>query len=72
MSEFKVTEAEFQAALEKTQRLSRELDITNPDHIVLWLASNGPDEPISECAAWLACRIVEAYERATAAQGRER
>lgn len=52
------------AAVE-TERLTRELDITNADHIALWIEANTiPDEPMSQCASWLACRIVEAHESA--------
>jgi len=55
-------------ASEKVERLSRELDITNADHIALWLEGNTiQDEPMSQCVSWLACRIVEAHERAIAA-----
>jgi hypothetical protein len=53
----------------ETNRLQRELDITNADHIALWLEANTiPDEPMSQCISWLACRIVEAHERAVTAQ----
>lgn len=45
------------------ERLQRKLDITNADHIALWLENNLPDASI----AWLACRIVEAHEVATPA-----
>jgi hypothetical protein len=49
----------------ETERLSRELDITNADHIALWLEANTiPDEPMSQCISWLALQIVEAHERA--------
>ena len=55
-------------ASEEVERLSRELDITNADHIALWLEGNTiQDEPMSQCVSWLACRIVEAHERAIAA-----
>lgn len=54
-------------ACEETNRLRRELDITNADHIALWIEANTiPDEPMSQCASWLACRIVEAHEKAQA------
>lgn len=56
----------WKAAVAETNRLQRELDITNADHIALWLEANTiPDEPMSQCISWLACRIVEAHERAT-------
>lgn len=45
------------AAIE-VERLCEELDITNADHIALWLEANMADSGIS----WLACRIVEAHE----------
>jgi len=55
----------FAKALEETNRLRRELDITNADHIALWLEANTiQDEPMSQCISWLACRIVEAHEAA--------
>lgn len=44
----------------ETERLTRELDITNADHIALWLEANKDDSPLG----WLACRIVEAHEHA--------
>lgn len=55
----------WQAAVAKTNRLQRELDITNADHIALWIEANTiPDEPMNQCASWLACRIIEAHEAA--------
>ena len=49
----------WDAATAETNRLQRELDITNADHIALWLEANLDDDtPMG----WLACRIVEAYE----------
>lgn len=54
-----------------TARLQRDLDITNADHIALWLEANTiPDEPMSQCISWLACRIVEAHELASAIEAR--
>ena len=38
---------------------SRELDITNADHIALWLDSS---KPLDTSISWLACRIIEAHE----------
>ena len=38
---------------------SRELDITNADHITLWLDSS---KPLDASISWLACRIIEAHE----------
>jgi hypothetical protein len=56
---------EAEKAAEETKRLQRELDITNADHIALWIEANTiPDEPMNEYANWLACRIVEAHEAA--------
>lgn len=54
------TQGNIAWAAEETERLQRELNITNADHVVLWLVANDP------CGgdAWLACRIVEAHERA--------
>ncbi len=58
----------FEKAAAKTARLEQELNIANADHIALWLEANTiPDEPMSQCISWLACRIVEAHERALAA-----
>jgi hypothetical protein len=57
-------EADWQKAVAETNRLQRELDITNADHVALWLEANTiQDQPMSQCASWLACRIVEAHER---------
>lgn len=54
----------------ETKRLQRELDITNADHVALWLEANTiPDEPMSQCISWLACRIVEGYECAVSYSG---
>lgn len=53
------TEVELSKALAETQRLQNELDITNADHIALWLEANIPDSSL----AWLACRIAEAHEQ---------
>lgn len=50
----------IEAASAEVERLTRELDITNADHIALWLEANLADSPLG----WLACRIVEAHERA--------
>lgn len=47
--------------------LVERLDISNADHIALWIEANTiPDEPMNQCASWLACRIVEAHEAALA------
>lgn len=56
------------SASAKVERLARELNITNPDHIALWLDENMADSSI----AWLACRIVEAHEEAIRALSKER
>jgi hypothetical protein len=61
-------------AMRETARLQRELDITNADHIALWIEHNTLlDEPMNQCTSWLACRIVEAHEAAmtTAAPQKE-
>ena len=39
--------------------LERELDITNADHIALYLEAN---KPLDSHISWLACRIIEAHE----------
>lgn len=53
-------QAAIKASEIQTERLTRELDITNADHIALWLEANMGDSSL----AWLACRIVEAHEAA--------
>lgn len=58
----KFTQADIEAASQKVNRLSRELDVTNADHIALWLEANDPYDG----DAWLAVQIIEAHERATA------
>lgn len=61
----KVTAEDLAHAAAEVERLQRELDITNADHIALWLEANTiPDEPMSQCMSWLACRVVEAHEAA--------
>lgn len=61
-------EVAFTAATKETERLQRELDITNADHVALWIEANTiSDEPMNQCASWLACRIVDAHEAAVAA-----
>ncbi len=60
-----MVEADWQKAVAKVNLLQRELDITNADHIALWIEANTiPDEPMSQCISWLAVQIVEAHERA--------
>jgi hypothetical protein len=60
-----VNRKDYDLACAETERLQRELDITNADHVALWLEANTiPDEPMNQCISWLACRIVEAYEAA--------
>lgn len=55
----------FAAAKAETDRLERELDITNADHIALWLEANViPHDALRLCQGWLAVQIVEAHERA--------
>lgn len=52
----------------ETERLSHELDITDADHIALWLEENMEDATLG----WLACRIIEAHEAAlTSLQARD-
>ncbi len=55
-----ITREQIEAAHAEVERLQNELDITNPDHIALWLEANLPDSSLG----WLACRIVEAHEAA--------
>lgn len=57
------TRESISAARRETERLSQELDITNADHIALWLESNLGDASLG----WLAVRIVEAHEEALSA-----
>jgi hypothetical protein len=47
------------AATQGAEVYSRELDITNADHIALWLDTS---RPLDNAIPWLACRIVEAHE----------
>lgn len=62
-----ITEADIERAGDKVERLSHELDITNADHIVLWLETNlAPG--CGSTIGYLACRIVEAHERALQAR----
>lgn len=54
-----------QMASAETDRLERELDITNADHIALWLEANViPHDALRLCLNWLAVQIVEAHEAA--------
>jgi hypothetical protein len=63
-----MTNEAIEAAARDVARLRRELDITNADHIALWIEANTIlDEPMNQCASWLACRIVEAHEAAAIA-----
>jgi len=52
----------WQSAVEETDRLERELDLTNDDHIALWLEANAISPPLTHQLGWVACRIAEAYE----------
>lgn len=52
----------------EVQRLQRELDITNADHIALWLEANG----LQDNLAWLAVQIAESHDASTAALQAER
>jgi hypothetical protein len=54
------TPERIEAANNKVARLQCELDITNADHIALWLEANDPYEG----DAWLAVQIADAYDRA--------
>ena len=58
--ELRFTREQIERAAAETERLQRELDITNADHIALWLEANLRDASLG----WLACRIIEAHERA--------
>ncbi len=58
-----VTEA-LEQAMVKTLRLQNELDITNADHIAVWLEEQLPPS-CDDSIAWLACRIIDAHEAAT-------
>ena len=48
------------------ERLEKELDITNADHIALWLASSG-----RVSISYLAVQIAQAYDRAIAVETAE-
>jgi hypothetical protein len=54
------TPERIESANNKVARLQCELDITNADHIALWLEANDPYEG----DAWLAVQIADAYDRA--------
>jgi len=60
--ELRFTHEQIERATAETERLQRELNIANADHIALWLEANLPDASIG----WLACRIVEAHEQVMA------
>ena len=62
VGELKITPEMIKHAHAETERLSREMDITNADHVALWLEANDPYDG----DAWLAIQIIEAHERATA------
>jgi hypothetical protein len=59
-----MTNEQIEAAHAETERLCRELDIVNADHVALWLEANMPGASL----AWLACRIVDAHEAALSTQ----
>lgn len=52
------TPEQNERAILETQRLCNELDITNADHIVLWLETNFNPDYLS----YVACQIVDAHE----------
>lgn len=56
----KPTQEQIAAAQSEIERLTRELNITNADHVAIWLEANMHESPLG----WLACRIVEAHEQA--------
>lgn len=60
MSEAIFTPERIEAASAAVERYCAELDITNADHIALWLETNTEEPRIG----WLAVQIAEAYERA--------
>ncbi len=49
----------IEAATQKAFVIERVVDITNGDHIALWLDHN---KPLEGNLAWFACRIIEAHE----------
>lgn len=59
MTKHTPTEADRDAAARKVFILERELDISNADHIALYLEAN---KPLDSHISWLACRIIEAHE----------
>ena len=50
----------MEKASNAVERYCAELDLTNADHIALWLETNTEEPRI----AWLAVRIAEAFDRA--------
>lgn len=68
-----MAEATQEMIAREVERLQNELDVTNADHIALWIEANLiPDEPMSQCVSWFACRIAEAHERAVARNASDR
>lgn len=63
MSDSLFTPERIAAAHAETERLCRDLDITNADHIALWLEANIGDASLG----YLAVRIIEAHEAALSA-----
>ena len=53
-----LTPEQIIAAQIEVSRLTHELDITNSDHIALWLEANIPYSSLT----WLSARIIEAHE----------
>ncbi len=60
------TEEMINAATAETERLSHELDISNADHVALWLESNISNSTL----AWLAASITAAHEQAAMLSGK--
>ena len=59
MSDKLFTPARLLDASLEVDRLEKELDVTNADHISLWLSANAPMS-----ISYLSVRIAEAYDRA--------
>ena len=55
----------IKSTIGEVDRLERDLDITNADHIALWLEANViPHDALRLCLNWLSVQIVQAHERA--------
>jgi L-alanine-DL-glutamate epimerase-like enolase superfamily enzyme len=67
-----LTPENIRQANREIERLEATLDITNADHILLWLEANfWLSVPLGRNAPWFAVQLAEAHERAVAARIRD-